>query len=393
MDQVMKRVKEVEGYLIEMRRHFHMYPELSWQEYKTSEKIQEELKKMEIDYEVVLGTGVIGTIGKDSAGPVIGIRADIDALPIVEETGLDFSSQNEGVMHACGHDSHAAMVLATAKVLKDMEDQLNCQVKLIFQPAEEHIEDSGGSYMADLEELRDLDSIVALHIWSNLDSGLISVNSGPRLASADSFEIEVLGQGGHGAMPHGSVDPILIAGVLINNLQSLASREYDPMDTFVLSICSINGGSSVNIIPEKVSLKGTTRSFNPKVRDSLEEKMERIISNTVATFRGDYKFKYNYGTSATINNDFASKVAERAVVKALGKEYLVDFPPTMGGEDFAEFLKKTPGCIGFLGGRNEANNQSYDHHNPKFDIDESAMKNGVAFFIHYVLEMQEELRK
>ncbi|HLR20395.1 MAG TPA: amidohydrolase, partial [Tissierellaceae bacterium] len=382
----------IEDYLIDMRRYFHMNPELSWEEYETSKKIQEELEDMGIEYEVVLETGIIGTIVGNKQGPIIGIRADIDALPVNEETGLEFSSKNEGKMHACGHDAHTAMLLTTGKLLKEMKDELGCIVKLIFQPAEEFIEDSGAEYMSELDELKDLDSIVALHIWSDIESGLISVNSGPRLASADTFEIEVIGKGGHGAMPHGSVDPVMMSAALISNLQTLASREYNPMDTFVLSVCTLDAGTVPNIIPEKVIMEGTTRTFNDEVRDLLEGKMERVIENTVKTFRGDYKFKYNYGTPATINNELASKVAERAVVNALGEEYLYDYPATMGGEDFAKFLQKVPGCFGFLGGRNEEKDQSYAHHNPKFDVDEDAMKNGVAFFIQYVLEMQEELK-
>ena len=392
MGKVLEKVKSIEDYLIDMRRHFHMNPELSWEEYETSKKIQEELENMGIEYEVVLETGIIGTIVGNKQGPVIGIRADIDALPVNEETGLEFSSKNEGKMHACGHDAHTAMLLTTGKLLKEMKDELGCIVKLIFQPAEEFIEDSGAEYMSELDELKDLDSIVALHIWSDIESGLISVNSGPRLASADTFEIEVIGKGGHGAMPHGSVDPVMMSAALISNLQTLASREYNPMDTFVLSVCTLDAGTVPNIIPEKVIMEGTTRTFNDEIRDLLEGKMERVIENTVKTFRGDYKFKYNYGTPATINNELASKVAERAVVNALGEEYLYDYPATMGGEDFAKFLQKVPGCFGFLGGRNEEKDQSYAHHNPKFDVDEDAMKNGVAFFIQYVLEMQEELK-
>ncbi|HLR20766.1 MAG TPA: amidohydrolase, partial [Tissierellaceae bacterium] len=328
MGKVLEKVKSIEDYLIDMRRHFHMNPELSWEEYETSKKIQEELENMGIEYEVVLETGIIGTIVGNKQGPVIGIRADIDALPVNEETGLEFSSKNEGKMHACGHDAHIAMLLTTGKLLKEMEDELDCIVKLIFQPAEEFIEDSGAEYMSELDEIKDLDSIVALHIWSDIESGLISVNSGPRLASADTFEIEVIGKGGHGAMPHGSVDPVMMSAALISNLQTLASREYNPMDTFVLSVCTLDAGTVPNIIPEKVIMEGTTRTFNDEIRDLLEGKMERVIENTVKTFRGDYKFKYNYGTPATINNELASKVAERAVVNALGEEYLYDYPAT-----------------------------------------------------------------
>src|SRR5699024_4902841 len=276
MGKVLEKVKSIEDYLIDMRRHFHMNPELSWEEYETSKKIQEELENMGIEYEVVLETGIIGTIVGNKQGPIIGIRADIDALPVNEETGLEFSSKNEGKMHACGHDAHIAMLLTTGKLLKEMEDELDCIVKLIFQPAEEFIEDSGSEYMSELDEIKDLDSIVALHIWSDIESGLISVNSGPRLASADTFEIEVIGKGGHGAMPHGSVDPVMMSAALISNLQTLASREYNPMDTFVLSVCTLDAGTVPNIIPEKVIMEGTTRTFNDEVRDLLEGKMERV---------------------------------------------------------------------------------------------------------------------
>ncbi|NLY46064.1 MAG: amidohydrolase [Tissierella sp.] len=385
---VFEEAKKIEEYIIEMRRHFHKYPEISWKEVNTSNKICEELDKMNIPYTRVCETGVIGVVEGKKKKPVIGIRADIDALPMKEETDLEFKSVNEGVAHACGHDSHIAMLLGTAKVLSENKDKLECTVKLVFQPAEEFIMDSGAGHKILVDEMKDIDNIVAAHIWNKIDAGTISVDPGPRMSSADTFKIEIKGKGGHGAMPADAIDPIVTAGAVLSSLQTIVSRELPPSEPCVISVCSFNSGSAPNIIPEVAVLQGTTRTFNSDIRESYLERMERIIKNTCESFRADYSFEYYPGSPPTINEENSSMVAEEAVRKVLGEEGLVECDPSMGGEDFAKMLAKIPGCIAFIGTRNEEKGKVYSIHHPKFDIDESVMKNGVAFFVQYVLDMQ-----
>lgn len=389
--KVLQEAKNVEQYIIDMRRYFHKYPELSWEEVNTSNKICEELEKMSIPYTRVCKTGIIGVIKGRSDKPIIGIRSDIDALPVEEETNLEFASQNKGVMHACGHDAHIAMLLGAAKILNKHKKELNCTIKLIFQPAEEYIKNLGAKQMMLLEEVKDIDNIVAAHIWSNLDKGTISVEAGARFASSDTFKLKIIGEGGHGAVPHQAIDPIIAASGVVNNLQSIISREISPIDPCVISVCSFKSGNSSNVIPTIATLEGTTRTFNKEVRESLPAQMERIISNTCQAFRTKFEFEYYHGVAPTINEEKSSKIAEKVVKKLLGDKGLVKYPTSMVGEDFSVYLEKIPGCIAFIGGRNEKENKIYPHHNPKFDIDESAMKIGVAFFIQYILDIQYEI--
>lgn len=388
---ILEEVKKIEPYIIEMRRHFHEYPELSWNEFKTQEKICEELEKMNIPYKKVCNTGVIGIIQGKKEKPVLAIRADIDALPIEENTKLSFSSKNKGVSHACGHDAHIAMLLGTAKILSENRENINSTIKLIFQPAEEFIKDSGAKHMILLDEMKDIDNIVGAHIWSYIDTNKISVEKGARLSSADTFKIEVIGKSGHGAMPHQAIDPIVTAAALINNLQSIASREISPAETFVLSICSVNSGNSANAIPDTCTLQGTTRTFNIELRKSFKDIMKRIIENTCKAYRTDYNFEYYPGTPPTINEEKSSEIAEKSVINLFGEDALIKFNPTMVGEDFSKMLAKIPGCFAFIGARNNDENKNYPHHNAKFDIDEKALKNGVAFFIEYIKNIEKTI--
>lgn len=387
-----KLVEEIKPYVIEMRRYFHAHPEKSWNEYKTAQHIAEELEKMGIPFKRVCKTGVIGIIqGKNSNGKTLGIRADIDALEIEEETGLSFQSQNSGIMHACGHDAHIAMLLATAKVLKFMEDDLKCNVKLIFQPAEEFIEDSGAKYIKELEDVKNLDHIITMHIWSDLESGTASIVEGPRMASADTFDIFINGKGGHGAIPNSTVDPIIIASEFINKLQTIVSREINPLDTAVISICSIQSGSSANIIPSIAHLQGTARTFNNKLREEFPNRIERVLKGTCQAMRASYGLDYHMGTPATINNVFSAKIGRKVAKQVFGENGLVDYKPQMGGEDFAKYLMQTPGSLLFLGGGNTEENKKYPHHNSKFDIDEKALPLGVEYFVRFVLEIQDKM--
>lgn len=380
---ILKKVHEIEAEVIANRRHFHKHPELSWQEIETQKTICQKLDEMNIPYKQVCKTGVVAFIGNRNSAVKIGVRADIDALPVVEDTNLAFSSVNSGVMHACGHDGHIATALGAAKVLKDMEDSLTCEVRFFFQPAEESIEHGGAEEMILLDEFKTLTNIVGLHIWNPLPVGKISVQKGPRMASADTFDIKIIGKGGHGAMPHQAVDPVVAATSLVCQLQTLVSRKYSPMEPVVISICKIEGGSTYNVIPSDVKLAGTVRAFNPKIRDGFKSDIEEVIDGVCKSFRTSYTFDYYDGAPAVINDTACSQKAEAAAVKLFGQDAVVEYQPVMAAEDFSNMLTEKPGCFAFVGSGTDS---CFPHHNQKFDISESALAMGVAFFVGYVLE-------
>lgn len=377
-------VKNVEDYVIEQRRYFHENPELSWQEYNTSKRVQEELEKMGIPFETGCETAVIATIKGNNDGPVLGIRADMDALPIEEKTGLPFASKKPGVMHACGHDAHTAVLLGTAKVLNEMKGQLNGTVKLVFQPAEEAIENSGSKRVITMDGIKDIDRIIAIHFMTSSPSGKALLKAGPLMASSDTFEICITGKGGHGAMPSLSVDPIVAGSLAVTALQTFVSRENDPMNTSVLTVAAFNSGDAPNVIPETAYLKGTTRTVSNDVRNGLEEKMRRILDGIGLSTRTKIDLKYNYGSSATINDKEASALGEEILQGIFGEGFTNDFPTVMGGEDFSKFLEIIPGCMAFIGAAVEG--KEYPHHNEKFIINEDVLKYGVEYFVRYAME-------
>lgn len=378
------KLKEVEAYVIEMRRYFHENPELSWEEYNTSKKIQEELDKMDIPYQTGCKTGVIASIKGAKEGKVLGIRADIDALPVEEKTDLDFKSKVEGKMHACGHDSHTAILLGAAKILNDYKDQLQGDIKLIFQPAEEDIQTPGAACMLETGALDDLDRIIALHLMTTHLGGQARLKTGPIMASSDTFDIYIEGVGGHGAMPALSVDPIVAGSMVVGALQTFVSRENDPNDTSVLTIGAFNSGHAPNVIPQNAHLRGTFRTVSNEVRDGIEEKMKRILDGVATTTRTTIDLDYHYGSPATINDKEVTDLGEKILSDMLGENFSNEFPILMGSEDFSYYMEKIPGSMMFLGAGIE--DMQYPHHNEKFCIDESVMITGVEYFVRYGLE-------
>ncbi|MCI6151682.1 M20 metallopeptidase family protein [Fusobacterium perfoetens] len=382
----LESIKKDKDYIISLRREFHKYPELSWQEFETSKKIKKELEKLNIPFLEVAITGVIGIIKGKKEKPVIGLRCDIDALPIEEIKNLDFKSQNKGVMHACGHDGHISMLLGAAKFLSENRDKLDCTVKLIFQPAEENFQ--GAKKVLESGYLDDVDTFVGMHIFPYLPTGTISVEEGPRYTSADFIKIKVIGKSGHGAMPQFAIDPIYIGSQVVNGLQSIVSRECNPNETCVISICTFHSGTLPNIFEESAELSGTVRTFSPELRKELPEKIERVIDNITRSFRGTYEFEYIHGPAATINDKKYSKIAIETVKTILGEKGLTTYTKTPGGEDFALMLEKKPGIYAFVGCRNEENDQCYSLHHQCFDLDEESLIYGAAFYSQYVLDVQ-----
>lgn len=376
-------------YVVEMRRHFHAHPEVSEKEYETSKRIKEELDKMGIEWRPCgLETGVLATIKGAKPGKTILLRGDMDALTVDETTGASFASQNPGVMHACGHDCHVAMLLTAAQILNDMRDELCGTVRLAFQPAEEVA--TGAKSMIENGALDGVDGCFGMHVWSDVEAGKVSVEAGPRMASGDQFKIDITGVGCHGAAPHQGVDAIVVASALVNNLQSVVSRELDPTQPAVLTVGTINGGTRWNVVAENAHLEGTTRCFDYGMREAFPKAIERIMNATADTFRAKAKLEWISLVPPTINNEHMSAVAEAAACKVIGPDATVRSEKTNGGEDFAYFMEKVPGAMAFLGTRNEACGAVWPNHSGNFCVDESALIKGAMLYAQVAMDFNAE---
>jgi len=377
---IRKEIKEIEKMIIDWRRDFHQFPELSFQEHRTGDVIADELRSMGLEPKVKVGkTGVTADL-KFGNGPVIGLRADMDALPIQETSGLPFSSQNDGVMHACGHDGHMAMLLGAAKALTQKDNQYNGTVRFIFQPAEEG--EGGARYMIKDGCLEGIDEIYGIHVWNYQPVGEVGVKDGPVLAAADMFDIKIKGIGGHGAAPQGTVDSVVVASYLVQALQTIVSRNTNPLESTVISIGKINGGNNFNIIADEVSLSGTARAYSEENRNLIKTRMEEIIKGVEKTYNANITFDYKDGYPPTINHvgptQKVLKAAEKVVGDKAGMPYL-----SMGGEDFAYYLKEKPGCFFFVGSApNEQELFETPHHCSHFTMDERALLVGPSIYLN-----------
>ena len=377
---IRKEIKEIEKMIIDWRRDFHQFPELSFQEHRTGDVIADELRSMGLEPKVKVGkTGVTADL-KFGNGPVIGLRADMDALPIQETSGLPFSSQNDGVMHACGHDGHMAMLLGAAKALTQKDNQYNGTVRFIFQPAEEG--EGGARYMIEDGCLEGIDEIYGIHVWNYQPVGEVGVKDGPVLAAADMFDIKIKGIGGHGAAPQGTVDSVVVASYLVQALQTIVSRNTNPLESTVISIGKINGGHNFNIIADEVSLSGTARAYSEENRNLIKTRMEEIIKGVEKTYNANITFDYKDGYPPTINHvgptQKVLKAAEKVVGDKAGMPYL-----SMGGEDFAYYLKEKPGCFFFVGSApNEQELFETPHHCSHFTMDERALLVGPSIYLN-----------
>ena len=377
---IRKEIKEIEKMIIDWRRDFHQFPELSFQEHRTGDVIADELRSMGLEPKVKVGkTGVTADL-KFGNGPVIGLRADMDALPIQETSGLPFSSQNDGVMHACGHDGHMAMLLGAAKALTQKDNQYNGTVRFIFQPAEEG--EGGARYMIEDGCLEGIDEIYGIHVWNYQPVGEVGVKDGPVLAAADMFDIKIKGIGGHGAAPQGTVDSVVVSSYLVQALQTIVSRNTNPLESTVISIGKINGGNNFNIIADEVSLSGTARAYSEENRNLIKTRMEEIIKGVEKTYNANITFDYKDGYPPTINHvgptQKVLKAAEKVVGDKAGMPYL-----SMGGEDFAYYLQEKPGCFFFVGSApNEQELFETPHHCSHFTMDERALLVGPSIYLN-----------
>lgn len=386
--KIKELVEKNKDYVITLRRHFHKYPEASLKEFETSNKIKEELEKMGIAYESIAVTGIMADIKGGKPGKTIALRADMDALSVEELLDTEFKSQNKGLMHACGHDSHIAMLLGAAKVLNDIKDEISGTVRLLFQPAEETGE--GADLMIKDGALKGVDGIFGMHIWSQLPVGKVSVEEGPIMASSDMFSITVKGKGGHGSEPQNCIDALVVSSAIVMNLQTIVSREMKPHNPVVVTVGKLNSGTRFNVIAENGYMEGTTRCFDLEVRKSLPEIMERIIKNTAEAYRAEATLDYTFLLPPTINEPKCAELGREAVKKLLGEYGIFKYEKVMGGEDFSKYLEIVPGAFAFVGCGNEEKNCCYSHHSGNFAIDEDALSIGTSLYIQYALDYLEE---
>ncbi|GEM87609.1 M20 metallopeptidase family protein [Meiothermus granaticius] len=363
-------VAELTPSLLEMRRDFHRHPELGFQEFRTSAKLAEFLRGLGLEVTTgVAQTGVVARLMGAKPGKTVLVRADIDALPIQEETGAAYASQTPGVMHACGHDGHAAVGAHVAALLARMRDQIEGEVRFAFQPAEEIV--SGARPMVEAGVLEGVDAVVGLHLNSQLPAGKVGVRSGPSMAAADAFTLTVRGKGTHAAMPHMGVDTVAIAAHIILGLQTLVSRETDPISTAVITIATVTAGDGAhNIIPEVAVLKGTLRTFDPVLRDRLIERIEALSKGIAAAMNGGVEIAWRQGSPAVVNDAALTERFRAMAQSVVGQENLLETPPVMGGDDMAEFLLRRPGVYFWVGAGDPASGKDKPHHHPGFDIDD-----------------------
>lgn len=368
------------AYIQNIRREFHQYPELSMQEVKTTKRIAEKLKELKIPHEITpSGIGVIGIINGNRPGQSVALRADIDALPVTEKTGLPFCSKNQGIMHACGHDTHIAMLLGAAKMLADNRDQVQGRVYLIFQPAEEI--GKGATYMMSVGDWYEkISAIFGAHIWTDIPAGKFSVKAGPAMAATDRFVIKVHGKQSHGSQPHAGIDAVLTAAAIAVNLQSIISRQINALDTAVLTIGTIHGGDRWNIVGGEASLEGTTRYFDPSIGALLEERMNRIINSTAEAYGATAEIEYLHVVPPTVNDPTCSEMVAHTISDLLGNEALLNYEKVMGSEDFAFYQKEKAGGFFFIGARNPDIGAVYSNHSDHFTIDESVLPYGALIY-------------
>ncbi|XKM14289.1 M20 family metallopeptidase [Orbaceae bacterium ac157xtp] len=375
-------VKQHESDMIAFRRDLHKNPELPFEEVRTTNRIAEELDKIGITYRRTEPTGIIAEIKGGKPGKTVLLRADIDALPVQElNDKIDYKSSIEGKMHACGHDSHAAMLLTAAKVLYAIRADLPGNIRLIFQPAEEIAQ--GAKAMVKQGAVEGVDNAFGMHIWSQMPHDKVSCVVGPSFASADIFTVKFKGQGGHGSMPHDTVDAVMVASSFVMNIQSIVSREIDPLEPAVVTIGRMEVGTRFNVIAENAVLDGTVRCFNVAVREKIESAIRRYADQVAATYRAKAVVEYTYGTLPVVNEAKSALLAQEVIKQAFGESYLYQERPTTGGEDFSYYTENIPGAFALVGSGNPKKDTKWAHHHGCFNIDEDAMIRGAELYAQY----------
>ncbi len=387
-------VDEIMPGVIADRRYLHTIPEIGLELPRTAAYVTERLKALGVE-EIRTGIAISGITAlihgtKPGAGKVALIRADMDALPILEENDVEYVSQTPGAMHACGHDAHTAMLLGVARILLDRRDQFSGTVKLLFQPAEEGPGGARPMIEEGVLENPHVDAVFGLHVAQDLELGKIELRPGPAMANSDRFNVIIQGKGGHGASPHLAVDPVVVAAHIITTLQTVVSREVDPIDPAVVTVGPILAGQANNVIPDTAEMRGTVRSFNPERRQMLAKRVREVIEGVAASFGATATVEYNFGYPATVNDPAMTDLVIAAATELIGEEQVKIADLQMGAEDFSYFLEQRPGCFFFVGTRNEERGLSWGHHHPRFDIDEDGMAIGMQVMAASVMQYLDE---
>jgi amidohydrolase len=393
MPDFLIHAKELFSYTQSLRRDFHRHPELGFREFRTGGIVAKELEALGIEVTKGVGkTGVVGLLEGTKPGPTLLLRFDMDALPILEETGAEYASQNEGVMHACGHDGHTAIGLTVAKILHAHRDQLNGTIKFCFQPSEEgsNGEETGGAelMMRDgLLESPKVDMSLALHIWNEKPFGWLGVTKGPVMAGGDIFDVRIIGRGGHGAIPDMTVDPVVAAANIVNALQTIVARNVSPLETAVVSVTSIHGGTAFNVIPPEVKLEGTLRSFDTGVRQRVIERFEQIARGVGGGMECQVEVNIKRITPPLVNNESITSRVQETAQRVLSESKLDTGYQTMTAEDMAYMQEKVAGCFFFVGSNDKARHLDYGHHHPKFDFNEEVLIRGSALMAAAAMDL------
>ncbi|MGF1603847.1 MAG: M20 family metallopeptidase [Thermosynechococcaceae cyanobacterium] len=384
--QIRPEVQSLQANLVNWRRDLHQRPELGFEEFRTAEVVSQKLSEWGIEHQTgVAKTGIVATIEGHHPGPVLAIRADMDALPVQEANQVPYRSQHDGKMHACGHDGHVAIALGTAYHLSQHRHQLKGTVKLIFQPAEESPGGAKPMIAAGALQNPDVDAIIGLHLWNNLPLGTVGVRSGPLMAAVELFECHIQGKGGHGAMPHQTVDSVVVTAQIVTALQTIVSRTLNPLDSAVVTVGELHAGSANNVIADSARMTGTVRYFNPELEAVIGKRVEDIIAGVCQSHGATYHLNYYPLYPAVINDanmaELVRSVAQTVIETPAG---VVPECQTMGGEDMSYFLQEVPGCYFFLGAANKELGLAYPHHHPRFDFDETALGMGVEIFLRCI---------
>lgn len=386
LSQIRLKIRALQPQLVEWRRYLHQRPELGFKEQLTAQFVAQKLQEWGIEHQTgIAKTGIVATISSDRPGPVLAIRADMDALPIQEQNEVPYRSQHDGVMHACGHDGHTAIALGTAYYLSQHREHFAGTVKIIFQPAEEG--PGGAKPMIEEGVLKnpDVDAIIGLHLWNSLPLGTVGVRSGALMAAVECFRCTILGKGGHGAMPHQTVDSVVVSAQIVNALQTIVARNVNPIESAVVTVGELHAGTAHNIIADTARMSGTVRYFNPAMDGYLGKRIEQVIAGICQSQGATYELDYWQLYPPVINDveiaELVRSVASNVVETSAG---IVPECQTMAAEDMAFFLQAVPGCYFFLGSSNPAKNLAYPHHHPRFDFDETALAMGVEIFVSCV---------
>lgn len=382
---IQEKINQFYPKVVEWRRYFHQHPELSYKEQKTSERIADFLESLDLQVKKnVAGFGVTGLLIGEQPGPTIALRADMDALPIQDKKQCEYRSQVPGVMHACGHDGHMSILMGTAAILSQMKKRIKGNILFLFQPAEE-VPPGGAKKMVEAGVLEGVDAIYGIHLWTPLPLGTIGIAKELVMGNSDQFQVEIYGKGGHGGLPHQAVDSIVIASQIVCQLQSIVSRQIDPIESGVITVGQIEGGRAFNVVAERARLIGTTRSFDPQVREYLLERIEQVVKSVCQAYGASYKYDVLYGYPAVINDPKKAERVWQIAKKHLKGIEVQTMKPMMTGEDFAYYLQEKPGVFCYVGAGNAEREMDYPHHHPRFDFDEAAMKTAMELFIQIAL--------